>query len=85
MDPLFEQLATQAGIPVWLFVVAVMWSLVWKAIVFWKSARNNHPIWFIVFFVIHTLGILEILYLFLFSKMNFPKTKKSLRKSLRKR
>lgn len=86
MDPFIEQLASQMGIPAWLFLLVLVWSLVWKAIAFWKSARNNHPIWFIAFFIIHTMGILEILYLFLFSKMRFsPKKIASRKKPARKR
>lgn len=51
------------------FVVAiVIWSVIWKGIALWKSARNNHSGWFIVFLLINTMGILEILYIYIFSK-----------------
>ncbi|MEK6858940.1 MAG: DUF5652 family protein [Nanoarchaeota archaeon] len=84
MDPFLEQLASQMGIPIGLLIIALIWSLVWKAIAFWKTARNNHIIWFVIFFIVHTFGILEILYLFLFSKISLDKNK-TLSKKSRKR
>ncbi len=57
--------------PSWLivvYVIAIVWSLIWKAIALWKSARLNKKTWFVLLLVINTLGILEILYIFVFSK-----------------
>lgn len=51
-----------------VIVVLSIWGLVWKSLAFWKSARNNERSWFIAFIVLQTAGILEILYLFKFSK-----------------
>jgi len=65
----YEDLATQLGMNLWLFYIIIIWSLVWKAIALWKSARNSHKIWFIVMIVLNTVGILPILYIFIFSKM----------------
>lgn len=70
-----EQLAQEMGAPVALILVAIIWSITWKAIALWKSARLNQPVWFVAFFLIHTLGILEILYIFLFSKIQLPSVK----------
>ena len=50
------------------FFLLVIWSGVWKAIALWKSARNNHLGWFIALCIINTLGILEILYIYIWSK-----------------
>jgi len=52
-----------------LIAVVVVWELVWKLIAMWKAARNNSSIWFVVLAVLNTLGILPILYIFIFSKM----------------
>jgi hypothetical protein len=52
-----------------LFYLVVIWTLIWKGIALWKAARNNHHAWFIVLLVVNTLGILEILYIYIFSKM----------------
>lgn len=62
-------LATYLGIPEWALVLIVFWSIIWMGIAMWKAARRNHLIWFILFLIVHTVGILEILYIFVFSKM----------------
>ncbi|MEM0231335.1 MAG: DUF5652 family protein [Candidatus Woesearchaeota archaeon] len=51
-----------------LLILILIWSAVWKAIALWKSARNDDLAWFIVFLIINTAGILEIIYIFLISK-----------------
>lgn len=63
------------GIPIWAAVLALVWSLVWKGLALWKSARLRHPVWFVVLLVINTLGILEILYIYVFSKIKGSKKK----------
>jgi methionyl-tRNA synthetase len=51
-----------------LFVLLMLWATAWKGIALWKAARANSVPWFIAIFLINTLGILEILYVFVFSK-----------------
>jgi methionyl-tRNA synthetase len=46
----------------------MLWSGVWKALALWKAARNNHLGWYIALIIINTAGILEILYIYVFSK-----------------
>lgn len=76
----FNSLSSLTNIPLWLIIIATIWSLIWKGFALWKSARIKQPVWFIVLLVVNTLGILEILYLFLFSKINLsdksPKRKR---------
>ncbi len=52
-----------------LIVLIITWIVLWKGLALWKSARKNQEVWFIVLLVINTLGLLEILYLFVFSEM----------------
>jgi methionyl-tRNA synthetase len=66
-----SEFAQQQGIPLWLLVFVIFWSLVWKGIAWWKSARLGQPVWFVAFFIVNTFGILEILYIFLFSRTEF--------------
>lgn len=61
-------LASQFNIAPWILYLILIWIVFWKALACWKSARLNKPIWFIVLFLINTLGILEILYIFIFSE-----------------
>jgi methionyl-tRNA synthetase len=51
-----------------LMVLFIAWTLPWKGVALWKSARNKHLVWFIVILIVNTLAILEIIYIFGFSK-----------------
>ena len=58
-------------LPMWVFwaMSAVgIWSVIWKGIALWKASENNSKPWFIALLIINTVGILEILYIFFFSK-----------------
>ncbi len=52
---------------IWILPLLI-WSTIWKAIALWKSARAGHTPWFVVFLIVNTAGILEILYIYVFSK-----------------
>lgn len=62
-------LATNAVLLNVLLVILILWSLTWKGIALWKAAQSNAKVWFIVLLLVNTVGILEILYIFVFSKM----------------
>jgi predicted membrane protein len=65
----------------WIFLVFLLpWSFIWKGIALWKSARNTSYIWFIVLLLVNTLGILEILYIFVFSNCCVQNTAQSTKK-----
>lgn len=51
-----------------LIIFSIFWVLPWKGVALWKAARNSHKKWFIAIFLLNTLSILEILYIFIFSK-----------------
>ena len=78
------EIATESGLPLWLLIIVIVWSLVWKGLAWWRSARLNQPFWFIAFFIINTVGILEILYIFLLSKINLGFISKSRKRSLKR-
>lgn len=46
-----------------LIVILSIWDAVWKLIALWKSARNNHLVWFICIAIINSVGILPIVYI----------------------
>ena len=57
-----------AGInPFWI-ALAVLWTLTWKGMALWKAAGLRQKSWFVAMLVINTLGILEIIYLFLVAR-----------------
>jgi len=57
------------GIVVILFII---WSFIWKGLALWKSARSGSKVWFIILLLVNTVGILEILYIYVFSKKSSP-------------
>jgi len=69
-------ISSSLGIPVWAVAIIFLWSLIWKALALWKAARQNSPIWFIALLIFNTLGILPILYIYIFSKMKRKKKKR---------
>lgn len=73
ISDVFAQLSSQFGISIWILAVIVIWSAVWKLLALWKSARKNHLVWFIILAIVNTVGILEILYVYIFSEMNSNK------------
>jgi hypothetical protein len=68
-------MTTQSTI-VWVAVLLVaifIWSLVWKGLALWKAALRKEKIWFIVILIVSTYGILEILYIYVFSRIEWNK------------
>ena len=51
-----------------LLSILVLWELVWKGFALWRASRNNDKAWFIALLIVQSAGILEIFYLFAFSK-----------------
>jgi hypothetical protein len=59
------------GYNVAIIIIAVIigvWSMVWKGIALWKAGNNRQLAWYICMFIFNTAGILEIIYIFAFSK-----------------
>jgi hypothetical protein len=75
---------------IWWWAIIMVWSAIWKGFALWRAGRKNQMVWFIVMFILNTAGILEILYLFVFSgcckkKMNAPAVKKAAPRKKRRR
>jgi len=56
-----------------MFVLVSAWSLPWKGYALWKAARKSQPWWFVALLVVNTVGIFEIMYIFIFSEATSPK------------
>lgn len=67
------------------FILIATWSLIWKGIALWKAAKKNSMPWFVILLMFNTVGILEILYIFLFSKMECCKPQKQKTRRKKKR
>jgi hypothetical protein len=51
-----------------VIILLALWDGVWKLIAMWKSARHDQLAWFICLAIFNTIGILPILYIFVFQK-----------------
>lgn len=47
-----------------ILLIVILWTIFWKAMALWISARKNDSVWFIILMLVNTLGILEIIYIF---------------------
>lgn len=56
----------------WIILLITLWTLPWKVIALWKAVKNNHRKWFVALIILNTLALLEILYIFVFSKEKKP-------------
>lgn len=53
------------------FAIAfLIWILFWKCLALWRAAKYNQINWFVIIIILNSLtfGIVEIVYLFKFSK-----------------
>ncbi|MDP3004173.1 MAG: DUF5652 family protein [Candidatus Azambacteria bacterium] len=67
--PTFNYFVQTYGWPaVVALIILLIWSVIWKGIALWKAAKNEDLGWFVVMLVVNTVGILEILYIYVFSK-----------------
>jgi predicted membrane channel-forming protein YqfA (hemolysin III family) len=51
-----------------ILYLLIVWSIIWKGIALWHSARNKQLVWYIALLIINTVGVLEIVYLIFFKK-----------------
>jgi len=78
----FESMLQGEGLV--LFIIAMIiigfWTLVWKGIGLWFSARKDDKVFFILMMILNTVGIIPILYLYFktdfFKKKKFKKKKR---------
>lgn len=57
----------------WIIFLITLWTVPWKVIALWRAVKNNHRKWFVALIILNTLAVLEILYIFVFSKEKKPK------------
>ena len=58
-----------------LFLI-LAWTLPWKGVALWKAAKNSQKGWFVALLILNTLAILEIIYIFYFSRKKAEATEK---------
>ena len=54
----------------WLIIggllILTLWTLIWKGLALWYSAKNKQKVWFIILLIFNTVGVLELIYLIFF-------------------
>lgn len=63
----FNQLFN-TNLRVWHVVLLALWTLPWKGVALWRAARNRQSAWFVALLLVNSLAMLEIIYIFSFSK-----------------
>lgn len=53
----------------WLILITLLWVLPWKGYALWIASKREDKWWFIALFLLNTLAILEIIYLFFVAKI----------------
>lgn len=56
-----------------LLPIIIIWSLFWKGLALWHSAKREKGWWFVILLTVNTMGILEIIFLFAVLKLKFSK------------
>jgi hypothetical protein len=51
----------------YLITFLSVWELVWKGFALWRAGGDKQRNWFIALLIFNTVGILPILYLFVFN------------------
>jgi hypothetical protein len=70
---IFPAIMTMAPWLICVFIIVMIWSAIWKGIALWKAGRNGQLAWFVVLFIVNTVGILEIIYILAFQKKSRKK------------
>jgi hypothetical protein len=53
---------------VWFYIPIIIWTLFWKGCALWFAAKDNKKWWFVALLILNTVGILEIVYIFVVAK-----------------
>jgi hypothetical protein len=59
-----------------MLIPIMIWSILWKGWALWRAAKNDSKVWFIALLILNTVGILDILYIFVFGKVSKKASKK---------
>lgn len=52
----------------YLLFLLIVWTMPWKGVALWRAARRGERGWFIVLFLVQTVAVLDIIYIFAVSK-----------------
>ncbi len=67
-----------------VLILIQLWTLPWKGLALWISAKKSDKKWFIALLLIQTLGILDIIYIVLIAKYDLKSLFQQLMKKINK-
>lgn len=51
-----------------LLLLIQLWELPWKGYALWRAAQNRQTGWFVALMLVHLAGLIDIIYIFYFSR-----------------
>ncbi|MEO8863195.1 MAG: DUF5652 family protein [Candidatus Saccharimonadales bacterium] len=72
---------TLSASQLYVLLVLILWSTVWKYLALWRAGTNRDIKWFIFFCIFNTLGFIEILYLYFLDSGRPKHSKKAVKAS----
>jgi len=48
-----------------VLVPLIIWSMFWKGWALWLAGNRKEKVWFIILFLVNTIGILDIIYIYM--------------------
>ena len=77
MNPTYFEAVNQFITNNWQILIPLLvWSAIWKGWALWKAGQLKDGVWFVALLVINTVGLLEIVYIFFFSRRELKKGRK---------
>jgi len=72
---MIENIFSSGGNSLVYALIIAVWTLPWKGVALWRAVKRKETAWFVALLVLNTLAILEIIYIFIFSKRPQKKSK----------
>ena len=66
-----------------IFPIVSLWTVVWKGLSMWKAGKKDSRVWFVLLLIFNSVGLLDILYIFVLSKIDFTKQFSALQSKLK--
>lgn len=57
-----------SGVGLFTLLALITWSVVWKGLALWRSAKKDDSFWFVILLIFNTVGLLEMFYYFIISR-----------------
>jgi methionyl-tRNA synthetase len=61
-------LSSLIGLSPAVIALVIIWFITWKGLALWRAAQLGQKKWFIALLIVNTLGLLEIIYIFILTR-----------------